>query len=293
MSPYTAILTVFNSETSILNAINSILSQSAMPSELIIIDDCSTDGTFNITKELKLEGIKLNVIRNEVNLGVAYSRNFAVKLATTDRVIFFDDDDISLPSRASVHLAHLDSGAAVSFVSSSKTYSNGYRVDHYSTDYLGILNEKDFTRSQILGGISKFYTPASCMAINTAPFLGVNGFDTSLRRLEDADISIRLSIVKAVFGFSSTICVERFDFGKAPSPHEASSQKIILSKYRNFLSKSEFRQALFKIDIHDYYFRRKYLRLVALFLREIFVRPFAVTYIFTGFNRLKHDWSKK
>ena len=192
-----------------------------------------------------------------------------------------------------MHLQHLDSGVDVSFVSSSKIYANGYRVDNFLTNFVGKLQVREFIRNQILGGADKFSTPASCMAIKKDIFLDVGGFDQTLRRLEDTDLSIRLSLAEVVFAFTNVICVQRFDFGKSPSSFEASSQKKVLNKFQKFLDKSDFKLAILKIDIHELYFQRKYLILAFRFAREIVQRPSAISYLYTGLKRLKHDWLKK
>lgn len=290
---YSAVLTVFNAENTVLNALNSIMEQSVAPSEIIIVDDCSTDNTFRIVNKVESATFNIRIFRNEENLGVAYSRNFAVEMAEYQNVIFFDDDDISLPYRATKHLQHLDGHVGVSFVSSSKIYANGYTVDNFSDNFIGKFQTQEFIRNQMLGGKDRFSTPSSCMAIKRDTFLSVGGFDKTLRRLEDTDLSIRLSLAGVVFAFSDEIYVERFDLGKPPSTYESASQKQILNKFQNYLGRSDFKLAVFKIDIHELYFQKRYIHLVFRFAREIFQRPLALSYFFTGLKRLKHDWLKK
>ena len=291
---YTAVLTTFNSEKSILRALNSILEQEFPPSELIIVDDCSTDTTFLIASKILNLPFNFQIFQNPTNMGVAYSRNFAARHALQSYLIFFDDDDVSHKMRARVHLKHFELGAVVSYVSSSKNYLNGYSVRNISNEFVGQFETGGFIGRQLLGvGEFNYFTPASCMAINRDIFLSLNGFDTELRRLEDSDLAIRLSSVKSQFAFSSEICVDRYDFGKTASIFEGISQKAILIKHRSSLSTIEYREASFKIEIRDLYFGRKIGKLIYRVLKEVIVHPSQLKYLLVGIRRIRHDLAKR
>lgn len=67
------IMPVYNSEKYLNEAIQSILNQTYENIELIIIDDCSTDFSKEIIKNINSE--KINLIKNEKNMGVSFTRN--------------------------------------------------------------------------------------------------------------------------------------------------------------------------------------------------------------------------
>jgi glycosyltransferase involved in cell wall biosynthesis len=291
---YSAILTTYNAEKTLSKALNSILSQSILPSEVIVVDDFSSDSSYEVSKEIISTYCPIRIYKNSENLGVAHSRNFAVEKALQDNVVFFDDDDISLRERAEVHLGHFQLGANVSYVSSIKRYPSGHLVQNISDDFLGELSPQDCARMQFLGSNQlSLATPASCMAITKKQFLSVGGFDSELRRLEDADIFIRLASANASFAFTSVVGVERFDFGKPSSKFEGSSQKSILKKHHRFLTKREFQEAAFKVETRDLYFRKKVVRLMFRVLQQLVRNPRQIRYLFLGAKRVKHDWAKK
>lgn len=294
MLRYSAVLTTYNAEESLTKALNSIVGQEILPSEILIVDDFSSDSTIELARELESRSPLVKVFQNSRNLGVSYSRNFALQNISEQFVIFFDDDDVSLRNRAGIHLEHFSLGADVSYVSSSKRYLNGYTVEYVSDDFIGILDSSDFARRQLLGGRkSLLATPASCMGIRRDTALNAHGFDTELRRLEDADLAIRLASVNAKFAFSSQISVERFDLGSKFSRFEGISQKILLDKHRNLLTKQQFIEASSKVDIRDLYFNGQYLRLLLRILKEVSLHPQQFRYLLLGLRRLRHDWSKK
>lgn len=87
----------YNVDKYIGETIASILSQTHSEFEVIIVDDCSTDNTTSIVKSFCDERIKL--FSNEKNMGIAYSRNFAIKQATGDYIAFLDGDDLWSPTK--------------------------------------------------------------------------------------------------------------------------------------------------------------------------------------------------
>ncbi len=86
----------YNGEKYIREQLDSIRAQTRPADELIVVDDCSTDGTIRILKEYREEhpGFPIHIYRNRTNLG--YMKNFraAARLTVGDLVLFCDQDDI-------------------------------------------------------------------------------------------------------------------------------------------------------------------------------------------------------
>ena len=68
---YTAVLCSYNAEQTICEAIKSILDQSMMFEELIIIDDCSTDSTVSQISKFTVNDSKIIFLQNSYNVGQA------------------------------------------------------------------------------------------------------------------------------------------------------------------------------------------------------------------------------
>lgn len=85
------IMPVYNGEKYIGKAIRSVLEQN-VPAEILVIDDCSTDGT-ELTVMKYMESGSIRYIRNENNVGAARSRNRGVKESRGKYIAFLDADD--------------------------------------------------------------------------------------------------------------------------------------------------------------------------------------------------------
>ena len=84
------ILPVYNAQKYISKCIDSILSQTYINWELIVINDGSSDSTYDILTSYKDERIKINNITNH---GVSYSRNYALSISSGTYIMFIDADD--------------------------------------------------------------------------------------------------------------------------------------------------------------------------------------------------------
>lgn len=87
------VIPAWNVEQYIGDALDSIVSQTRQPDEVIIIDDGSVDGTYAIAERYVLTRSNWRLLKT-VNQGQGFSRNLGLYLATSDYVYFFDSDDL-------------------------------------------------------------------------------------------------------------------------------------------------------------------------------------------------------
>ena len=95
----TIIITAHNMEKYIEEALDSILAQTYKNYELILVDDGSTDETFNIMQTYQVNKfINTNVtVINEKQSGIPAARNKAMPMAKGQYILFFDGDDVMMP----------------------------------------------------------------------------------------------------------------------------------------------------------------------------------------------------
>lgn len=129
MSTVSVLLPVFNAENYISETIDSILTQSFTDYEIIIVDDCSSDNTFNICYSLSLLDNRIHLYRNTTNLGAGLTRNECLKYAQSRYICFIDSDDVWLPHKLSKQLAFLKaSNAPICHTSYSLIDSNSKKI---------------------------------------------------------------------------------------------------------------------------------------------------------------------
>ncbi|EEZ83740.1 glycosyltransferase family 2 protein [Vibrio alginolyticus] len=88
------IMPTYNSEQTVVESIQSVLSQTYKNWELIIVDDRSTDNTWQVIQTYADKYDNIRVYQNKENLGAGASRNFAIKKARGRFIAFLDSDDL-------------------------------------------------------------------------------------------------------------------------------------------------------------------------------------------------------
>jgi glycosyltransferase involved in cell wall biosynthesis len=112
-------MAVYDGESFLREAIESVLNQTFTDFEFLIVDDASTDRTPAILDQFRRIDSRVVVLRNESNLGPYPSANRALLMARGDVIARHDADDISTPDRFAVQLDALESGPDVALVISA------------------------------------------------------------------------------------------------------------------------------------------------------------------------------
>jgi len=103
--PLSVVMPVYNGEKYLEEAINSVLGQTFIDYELLIIDDGSTDSSIKIIKSIKDSRIRL--IKNEKNQGIAFTRNVGLREAKGEFLAWMDCDDLIEPNRLEIQIKYL------------------------------------------------------------------------------------------------------------------------------------------------------------------------------------------
>lgn len=232
-------LTTFNAADTIERALASALAQTWRPIEVVAVDDCSYDGTREILERLAERHTELRVFSNPVNGGVAVSRNRILEEARGNFVVFFDDDDESVPERIVEQHARITNyekryavGAPVICHTARKLiYPHG---EERLEPTMGQIEGKPapagpaVARRILLGtpledGYGACPTCSQMARLSTYRLVG--GFDPLLRRGEDTDFNIRLAMAGGHFvGIASPLVIQAMT---------KSSEKSLTEEYRN------------------------------------------------------------
>ena len=120
LTKISVIMAVYNAEQTLPQAIDSILAQTCQDWELVICDDCSTDGTPAVIERYRGENPdRIVCVRNEVNSKLPYSLNHCLQVARGEYIARMDADDISLPDRLEKQAAYLDAHPEIAVVGTS------------------------------------------------------------------------------------------------------------------------------------------------------------------------------
>ncbi len=108
-SKVSVVMCTYNGEKYLKEQLDSILAQTYPIHEIIVRDDCSTDGTMRILESYADRYSHIKVIRNESNMGCNPNFYAALKEAAGDYIAISDQDDIWFPSKIEKQLAKLSS----------------------------------------------------------------------------------------------------------------------------------------------------------------------------------------
>lgn len=179
---FSVIIPAYNAERYIGKAIESCLSQTYPPHEIIVVDDSSTDHTAKIAESFPSP---VRVLRLAENSGVSVARNRGVAASTGDWLAFLDADDWFFPEK----LEHqrrcaLESRQAVLIYT-------GYRM----TDIRGSESYGRFVSPSELWPMLRYRCPIllSSVALRRDAFDSVGGFDPAHRAAQDWDLWLKIA----------------------------------------------------------------------------------------------------
>lgn len=173
------IIPTFNRIALLTTAIQSVVKQSYLNWELLIIDDFSTDATEEIVVSQARGNSRINYYKNPVK-GVNNARNYGLLKAKGDWVVFLDSDDELCENMLEVHLKKMELIGPVQLsVSFSKVY--------YEYNHSVIISDSIYSENLLLDFLIKKVTWPINAAVINRNFLISNGiqFDDKLLNGQD------------------------------------------------------------------------------------------------------------
>lgn len=139
------VMPAYNAASFISQTVESVLNQSFVDFELLIIDDGSTDNTLEIAYQYANSDRRIRVF-SQVNRGVSATRNHGIQLAKGKFIAFLDADDLWLPAKLTAHMEHFaaNPNLAVSFARVEFMSWEGQPTGQISTSRLFNLKPEDF-----------------------------------------------------------------------------------------------------------------------------------------------------
>ena len=192
---YSVILPLFNKAPYVTKAIGSVLCQAYSDYELIIMDDGSTDDSFEKASKA-IEGHRNCHIHRQQNAGVSSARNNAVALSKGDYLCFLDADDWWSPAFLEEMEKLIDEYPEAGIYGTNYTVVNEAK---HKTRIASVAVEPGFERGYI--NYCRVYAASMYMPLWTGAvciprkvFVKMDGFNPLLRLGEDFDLWIRIAL---------------------------------------------------------------------------------------------------
>lgn len=178
------IIPTYNGESTILRAINSVLNQTYSNLELIVVDDCSKDNTFEVVKNVKDKRVK--VLRHKENRGGSAARNTGIKEAKGEYIAFLDDDDEWLSEKVEKQVEYLKS-------KESSLYK-GVVCSHMilsGKKWRTVIQTKEGDLREDILLMRLSLAAGSCLMVNRYVFNDIGMFNESYLRHQDMEFVLR------------------------------------------------------------------------------------------------------
>jgi glycosyltransferase involved in cell wall biosynthesis len=124
------VMPVYNEEKTVPDIVAKVMEQDCVH-ELVIVDDCSSDGTWEVLESLKQENRKIRIFRHEVNQGKGAALRTGFEQVSTDLVGIQDADMEYDPSEYGVLLAPFKKGVADVVYGSRFQGAGAHRVVYF------------------------------------------------------------------------------------------------------------------------------------------------------------------
>jgi glycosyltransferase involved in cell wall biosynthesis len=184
-SPYvTVLMSAYNAEPFVHEAVDSILRQTWTDFEFVIVDNASSDRTCEIIE--RFGDTRIRLIRNAANLGPPAALNIGLRHAHGEFVARMDADDVARADRLSVQVAYLQSHQNVAVAGTQRCTLNrtGARLPCSA-----MPRTVDEIRWKLL-----FTSPLchSSVMVRRNSLESIGGYNESLRHAADYDLWSRL-----------------------------------------------------------------------------------------------------
>lgn len=188
------IVPCYNKERYVERTLSSLCAQTYANFEVKIVDDCSTDRTWEIVQGFVAKDPRFAAERNEINKGGNYCRNRGAAYSKGEYLIFLDADDWLAEDCLAVRVAEMqkDSSATLDMIIFPSIASKGGRLYNYKS-----LKEDSNAVLEFLRQGSPWQTMMPIWRRNS--FARFGGFDETFPRLQDVELFSRVLIGGAKF----------------------------------------------------------------------------------------------
>ena len=148
----TIVTPIYNSINYIEESIQSVVNQTYENWEMILVDDCSSDGSLELINKIAKTEKRLKIIQNGENQGSGISRNKAIKLAKGKYIAFLDSDDLWHKDKLKIQIDLMEknnwsfSHTSYGYISEEgKKIKSTFHVSDYPVKYSNLLKRTEIS----------------------------------------------------------------------------------------------------------------------------------------------------
>ncbi|PSB87047.1 hypothetical protein C5F64_10200 [Photobacterium damselae subsp. damselae] len=245
MNNIDVLIPMYNAEKTIKECIKSLLNQT-MNVNIIVCDDCSTDNSFNIVSNFKLDN--LTIIRNDENIGYLKTFNKLLECSQAEYISFVDADDFIEKDKIKKQFDYLNKNKNIDIVGCNfRRIDNNNKFESASSDLP--LEHDDIIKAILLGEEA---VCGSSLMIRKAVKVSIGGYrDYFIGKVgEDIDWVARISQKHNINNINYCGYNYRMTFGSLTRNVSYDVEKIHIHDFIIFLFESRLKNNSL-IDIVD------------------------------------------
>ena len=190
MTKISVVMPSYQSALFIYNTLQSVIDQTVIPSQVLIIDDGSTDNTCSIIEEFSLKHPEFNIqLIKSLHNGPGAARNIGIQTATSEWIAFLDSDDIWFPNKIAVTLQAINEYPKANFFCHNETMISEDGSSSF-LDYSRYYSSLTPLPKQLY---KKNLFSTSAVVCKRSDLLDNNGFDEHLSSAQDYELWLRMS----------------------------------------------------------------------------------------------------
>ena len=221
----TVILNLYNGEATLAEAIDSVLAQTFGDWELMVWDDCSSDGCASIVQ--RYNDSLILYVRSDTQVSLGQARQAAIELAQGEWIAFLDQDDLWLPHKIErqIALAREKPDAALVYGRTVRFYPNGSERDYDQAHEYALLPEGDIFLSLFTDSC---YIAMSSTMFRRAAVEAIGGIPAAITIIPDYYLYIAVTRRFPAAAVQEAVCRYRMRAGSASQSHAVAVQEEAL-----------------------------------------------------------------
>tara|TARA_R110002167_G_scaffold57808_2_gene163473 strand:- start:11905 stop:12774 length:870 start_codon:yes stop_codon:yes gene_type:complete len=261
------VIPAFNCEESIAATIDSALLQAGLCIEVVVVNDCSVDGTLDV---LLSYGDRIVLVDLKENVGGAEARNIGVEHSFGEYISFLDSDDVFFQNKVVRQISEMHKNNA--------DFSYCQAVDEIG-NIIGAKYTDVFWVDLLIGECD--IVSSSGIVVSRTLFDRISGFDVDFKRQQDIEFSIRCSFCDGIgICFLEEALYRKINSGSPSFQKVYQGVDALFDKFKpelTSLPKNKLNKikAKYFIRFSELLFVEKKIIFVVYLFRSLFLNPWA------------------